>query len=154
MFVWHQAQMSWCLNSLIINFRCMNCKNTFAHAAHLGSEPSDGQSDSLRKTVFSRRRWVSTSHHRPSVEMMSFRKRHLANRVRAIQKRLKYGTKKRSTVSLLTPVMFMRTRLPCSPVFSLSQMDSLWQVSCDDDDFLSADYLKHTSQNLLKVGHI
>jgi len=32
--------------------RCMNCKNIFAHAAHLGSEPSDGHSNSLRKDGF------------------------------------------------------------------------------------------------------
>lgn len=80
----------------------------------------------FEKTVFNRHRWVSTSRHGPSVEMMSFRKRHLANRVRAVQKTLKYGTKKRSTVSLLTPVMFTRTRLPGSPVFFPTQSNGLF----------------------------
>jgi len=99
--------------------RCMNCKNIFAHAAHLGSEPSDGQSNSLQKDGFQ-----SAPKKTPGKPCTSY------------SKDVEIWNKKEVN-SVATNTSNVHAH----------------KVSCDDDDFLSADYLKHTSQNLLKTPY-
>lgn len=131
----------------------MNCKNIFAHAAHLGSEPSDGHSNSLRKDGFQS---APVSIHFPPRALSwddVLQKKTPGKPCTSCSKDVEIWNKKEvNSVATNTSNVHAHKVTSLSSFFPLSQMDSLWQVSCDDDDFLSADYLEHTSQNLLKVG--